>query len=58
MCNHCCCNDRPARMTAKQWMARGYIIRCGMRSIGRNMYGTAVFTRRQVRPLPDAHCAF
>lgn len=51
MCNQCCCKNVPVMMTAKQWMARGYIIRCGMRSMRRNMYGTCVFTRRQVRPL-------
>lgn len=54
MCNHCCCTHAAPRsvfMTAKQWMARGFIICRGERSVGRNLLGTPLFARSQVRYL-------
>lgn len=38
-------------LTAAEWRERGYLIRTGARSFRRNMWGTAVFNRDQVREM-------
>lgn len=37
--------------TTAEWRERGYLIRTGERSHKRNLWGTAVFNRDQVRPI-------
>lgn len=38
-------------LTTAEWRERGYLIRTGARSFRRNMWGTAVFNRDQVREM-------